>query len=216
MLFIPLVVIGVGVSIGIVFIIGSVKGKGQHYDLSPNETRILEYSATWCSAVGVQSPQVDTKLYLLEEPPKVADHDTFTISQHFEILTNNVQFYEFYLYPGSCIHISMCVADDSTDASFAFITSEFSFKKWKKSGYLDSSYFDSSFQIVKHCDDTHNFTAYITKEEDYYIVFLNNDPEGTVLVKAWYQFYRTTLTISRDNSRDSCSIYLKDSRHVLS
>lgn len=208
-MFIPLVLIGVGISIGIVFIIRSEKGTSERYDLSPNETRILEYSSTWCSAVGVQSPRIDAVLYLLKESPKVADHSIFTVSQHFETLMNNVQFYEFYLYPGSYIHISMCVPSPnvSIDASFAFITSESNFLKWKRSGYLDSSYLDSSFKIVKYCDNEsqpHHFITNITKEEIYYIVFLNNMPETTLLVEAWYQFYRTTFTISRDNILDYC------------
>ena len=199
--------IALGVSSGILSAIilhGPARKVEGFYDMSPNESRVLNYSSTWCSSVSVEAkPYKDIRFYLLKEMPAVSDYETFSIRQDFETLPNQVNYYKFHLFPGSVVNITTCAVLEEYvgEAYVILIKGKSNFKKWQDSLYLDNTVVESSVRVVDLCDNSSqvwDLISNVTYEADYYLVFFRH-PSGDAMIKVFLQFYRSKLFVANDN-----------------
>ncbi len=204
-------IVGLGVSaafLGSFICYGPARTLEKSYDFSPNESRVLNYSSTWCSSVTVEStPSVGEKLLWWKESPMVSDHDSFNIIRHIEVLHNTIHYYKFHLYPGSHVNVTACaVVKGGIDIAIILaIRGESHFEKWQNSAYMDYSLVDSSFKVTDLCDNSselHHLISKVSNEDDYYLVFYT--PVREIMIEVSFQFYRTKLSIS--DSLDYCII----------
>ena len=201
--------LGISISLGIIVHVvfdGPVSKIKSSYAFSLNETRTLDYSSVWCSGLSVEAkPYVDAAFYLLDEAPKLADHNAFNVSHHFIVfMYDKVEYYSFYLFPGSYIYLDVC---SPVGVTFLFIIGDTNLKTWQDSGFSDMSSVNSSFNIVIDCAQSrrHHFVSHVSKEDNYHIVFFMHTPKPTT-VETSFRLYRTKLVLSKNDILDSCAI----------
>ena len=202
--------LGISISLGIILYVvfdGPVSKIKSSYAFSLNETRTLDYSNVWCSSLSVESkPYVDAAFYLLDETPKLADHDAFNVSHHFVFMYNKVEYFSFYLLSGSYIYLDVCSSSNTpVGVTFLFIIGDTNLKTWQDSGFSDMSSVNSSFNIVIDCAQSrqHHFVSHVSKEDNYHIVFFKQTPKPTT-VETSFRLYRTKLVLSKNDILDSC------------
>ena len=207
-------IVGLVISVGVILFLpvyGPASEVNSNYTVSFNESRIFYYSSAWCSSALVKSTPkfVVAAFYLLDETPKLTDHDAFNISYHFIPVINKFEYYSFYLYPGSSIFMDVCTMNVPLEETFLFIVGDTNFEKWQHNDFFDPSYVRSSFKIERECDknEPHHFVSHVIEENYYYMIFFSSVP---TMVNTSFQFYRTKLAMPKDKILNSCYVFTDD------
>ena len=198
-------ILGVSLSIGIIFLLRKDYTDDDGLEYAPTDTRVVSFSNTFCEGLDLSSDEYDittgytAKLFMLSSPPKLTGHESFSFSKTISKSTNELYYIYFYMYPGSKLTISAC-SDDYLGPSFYLIKGNNNLKppfSTKNMGHFN----------VVHCgngDANKKYPYSISSEDHYYMIFeffLSNS------VHMQMTFYRTRYEITNNGSVvDACSV----------
>ena len=178
---------------------------------SPNDTRIISVNNVMCQGLKMtvdvtSDPGYTAQLYMLKSPPLLTGHEKFSIQESVYV-TDDFQYYYYYLHPGSNFTVSVC--EDNLSGRFKLIQGNKNFRKFQHGSY--SVPHNQDFPITSVCGDsmsTSNITLTynVTVEDYYYFILENEDYEGTIVPTLSIDFYRTRYQIdtSNDTVVDQC------------
>ena len=110
--------------------------------------------------------------YILSHAPALGDHDSFTFSKQPSFFIEDYHNWNFYLYPGSTLNVSVCKQKSLSDFRYYLIKGKDSFNSW--AGNPRSSIAKQYFVISTVCSSgmKQQIPIYnVEKEGEYYMVF---------------------------------------------
>jgi len=195
---------------------------------SPNESRTIQYSSTFCDSISIQlQNSTSSSVYngtfsILSQPPELTgiDHIKFQGSPFFHYEDSTLHYWSFYLNEGSSITFSPCTEFFSFSSfSYYIIRGQESFEEWIESSNSDVAVKHGA--IFSTCSSSAVYIVYnVTSGDDYFIAFYLLDGEdGTLTIdfdihSAKYIPVRNTTISSCAVGNSTCSIKIPSSYSI--
>ena len=150
--------------------------------------------------------------FVLSHMPALSDHDSFTFSKLADFSTDYHRKWNFYLYPGSTLNVSVCKQNSLSNFSYYLIRGEYNVDKWIANPTINIA--KQNFTISAVCSsgqdsEENKFPTYkVQKEGDYYMVFhLHRTPEvKNNALRIDFSINRTKYTVDTDSVLSHCSM----------
>lgn len=176
---------------------------------APGDTRIISYSSVFCDRLTVSGDEA-ANFYLLRNTPPLSG-PTHNLSVNFMANNppDNYQYLYYYLYPGTKIRMTYCVASSSVTNKFTFslIKGNSNFNEWEADG--SPSHTVKQFVVNNLCSSgpPANLQYTIKSEDTYYFVFDNVAYSTSVDLSASLVLNRTEYLPDKGDVQEMCSIY---------
>ena len=216
--FLWLIIFGSGIAIGIAVGVlpgtgDSTMSKSNHF--APNETRIISYYPVFCGSMSIGTDityGTTGKFYILSRTPDLSDYDSFSFSKSSDFTTNDHRKWNFYLYPGSTLNVSVCKHNSLSNFSYYLIKGEDNVNRWLADPTLSIA--KQNFTISAVCSSgsdpkRNEFPIYNVKaKRDYYMVFYLHPTPKVKNNALEIDFYvsRTKYTVDTDTILTYCSL----------
>ena len=137
--FFSLVIFGAVITLAIFFPLRYAvpdKNSSNNYCV-PNETLAISYSSTFCDSISIDVDLTDgtsAAFYILSHAPalNLSSPDSFSFHEQRNFPIQNFYYsWNFYLYPGSTLTVSVCKQSRFSHFSYSLIKGGSSFSSWK-------------------------------------------------------------------------------------
>ena len=192
-----LILLGLGMGIPFGLLIGRDRGRCNSGDaavevpvfFSPGDTRIVPFGSFFCDEVTLvdKGSTTGSTLYLITDTPPLTDQNSFTINSSLTLTSNNYNYWNYYLYPGSNFTTTVRTRDSLSRPArgrFYLFKGRSSFQQWIKNPCSNQDSAIATFSISRPSSGTsfyHKFTFLVQDEDEYYFVYYSSRDQSTVL-----------------------------------
>ena len=149
--------------------------------------------------------------YILSHAPALTDHDSFTFSKQPSFFDRDYKNWNFYLYPGSTLNVSVCKQKSTSDFRYYLIKGKDSFNSWV--GNPRSSIAKQHFTISTLCSSgsKQQIPIYsVVKEGEYYMVFFAYSAYDFDPLDIDFGVSRTKYAVDPGAVLSNCSLSIGD------
>ena len=200
--------LGVGPPLGVSRNIATSKAKAATDFYSPGDSRLQSFSSFFCESVtldvGSTVDDVSLTLTLINSPPTLSERNSFNTSDQRTIMPTYFGYWQYYLYPGSNISISVCNLAQNSQIDVYVIEGYSNANNWGRSP--SPRHAELFVPVREACPPKRVITYNVSEENQHYVFLYNSLQSSSVGYSVSLEFERFEYSLPPDDGTAvSCS-----------